>query len=377
MPRVSHASAPPPGPLFNDLESPRARVALESRRTTERAARKASRRRAQPRWARDIGRTLAIALPLAGLAGIGLWAWASGEAAALGRAVRDRVYAVTAAHGLAVADVQVRGRHETDAADILAALRVERGSPILGFDAKEARDRLEDIPWVASARVERRLPGTITVTLTERSPMAIWQHEHRLALIDDHGTVLTERNLDHFPHLPMLVGDDAPAQGPALLALLAQVPSLRSRVDAAVLVGGRRWDLHLNNGVDVRLPEADPLAALRQLTDIEASDKVLERDIVAVDLRLPDRLIFQTPPAPAKTPPAKTPVAKPPTGKAPAAKAPAKPPPPPSPPPRKRGRPARGRSRRITVKGDDRHGIHRHRTIPAPAHGARRHHRSA
>lgn len=298
MPRVSHASSP----LFPDVESPRARVALETRRTTERAARRASRRRAQPRWTRHMGRTLLITLPLAGVLGLTVWAWASGRLAAAQAAITDQVLSVTAAHGLAVNDVRVQGRHETDGADILAALRVSRGSPILGFDPQEARRRLEQIPWIASARVERRLPGVISVTLTERTPMALWQHDHQLSLVDGKGIVLTDRNLDHFPHLPMLVGDDAPRQGPALLATLAQAPSLAGRVNAAVLVGGRRWDLHLNNGIDVKLPETDVLAALQQLDRIENSDKVLERDIVAVDMRLPDRLIFQTPPAPPPEP---------------------------------------------------------------------------
>jgi cell division protein FtsQ len=72
------------------------------------------------------------------------------------------------------------------------------------------------------------------------------------------------------------------------------VPTLAKRIDAAVWVSERRWDLRLDNGVVIRLPETEIAAALRQLDDLEKSHPFLDRDIVAVDLRLPDRLVVQT-----------------------------------------------------------------------------------
>ncbi|MDE1147345.1 MAG: FtsQ-type POTRA domain-containing protein [Azospirillaceae bacterium] len=291
MPRVTHPSSPG---LFPEGDNPRSRIAYETRRTTQRAAQAANRRRAVPLWLKFLGRRATIIVPLALVGGLVLWGWASGKLTAAGNAVDAAFLDVTARGGLQVQDVLVKGRKETDAADVLTALGVQRGSPILGFDPHAARKQLEQIPWIASARIERRLPDTLYVVLTERQPMAIWQHDQKLALVDADGTVLTEHNLDHFPNLPILVGDGAPKQGKALLAALAAEPTLASRVNAAVLVGARRWDLHLTGGAEIRLPEIDYPAALHKLAGLEASDKVLERDVVAIDLRVPDRLIVQT-----------------------------------------------------------------------------------
>jgi len=65
---------------------------------------------------------------------------------------------------------------------------------------------------------------------------------------------------------------------------------LRDQVRAAILVGDRRWNLRLKNGIDVRLPDSDVERALESLTRLDREKSLLSRDIVAVDLRLPDRV---------------------------------------------------------------------------------------
>jgi cell division protein FtsQ len=55
-------------------------------------------------------------------------------------------------------------------------------------------------------------------------------------------------------------------------------------------VAERRWNLRLKNGVDVRLPETNVAPALDRLVALDREKKLLSRDIVAVDLRLPDRV---------------------------------------------------------------------------------------
>ena len=57
-----------------------------------------------------------------------------------------------------------------------------------------------------------------------------------------------------------------------------------------MLVAERRWNLHLKNGIDVLLPETEPERALTTLVDLDRDKKLLSRDIVAVDLRLADRV---------------------------------------------------------------------------------------
>lgn len=126
--------------------------------------------------------------------------------------------------------------------------------------------------------------------------MALWQHEQKLRVIDQDGHVLTEEGLAAYAHLPMVVGPDAPQHAQDFLAMIASRPAIAEQVEAAVRVGGRRWDLHMKNGVDIRLPEEGVAEALDQLAEMTAASALLERDIIAIDLRLSDRLVIQTSP---------------------------------------------------------------------------------
>lgn len=286
MPRVTHPDA--------ISDNPRARFAETARRATLRAAQEANRRRAMPRWAGPAMRIGRTAAPLLVLAAIGGWAWATGQVQMVTALAIDRFMHASLDAGLSVGEVFIQGRDKTDKAELLAALGVQRGSPILAFDPHTARLALEQIPWVAEARVERRLPDTIFVAIREREPMALWQHDQELRLVDAEGVVLTAKDLSKWPNLPMLVGANAPARGPELLRQLAAESTISPRVEAAILVAGRRWDLKLKNGIEVRLPEHEVPEALHQLALIQQTNQVLDKDVVAIDLRMPDRLAIQT-----------------------------------------------------------------------------------
>ncbi len=207
--------------------------------------------------------------------------------------VRERFGRATAGLGLVVTNVVIEGRANTPEPLLRAALGVSPGDPILGFSVAAARARVESLSWVASAAVERRLPGTVVVALTERRPYAIWQREGRFVLIDRQGQMVEGEDVAHFRDLPLVVGAGAPARAEALLDALAKHPKLATHVVAAVRVAERRWNLHLASGTDVLLPEDHEAAALDRLESFEAAHGLLERPLQTVDLRLPDRLVLR------------------------------------------------------------------------------------
>ncbi|MBM3519095.1 MAG: cell division protein FtsQ/DivIB, partial [Alphaproteobacteria bacterium] len=145
--------------------------------------------------------------------------------------------------------------------------------------------------------VTRRLPQVIVVRITERRPVALWQHQGKLALIDRAGTPIVPAELVRFAHLPIIVGATAARHAGVVLDMLGTEPALYARVVAAVRVADRRWDVRLDNGVVVRLPADRLLTAWRYLAEIERDDHILQRDIAVVDLRLPDRLTVRLTPA--------------------------------------------------------------------------------
>ncbi len=257
----------------------------------DRATRSPRRRRA-PRWAWRVG---AAGLIVAAIGGAGFAVHHSGwDAETLARA-RAKVIALSVEAGLTVNDVVVQGRGRTSGDEILAALGATRGTPMLEISPAAAKTRLEALPWVRSASVERLLPDTLFVEVTERQPLALWQRKGKLELIDREGIVIPVPSLEPFSDLIILVGDDAPKAAPALLDMLASEPALQPHVSAAVRVGGRRWNLKLDSGIDVALPEDNVGAAWHQLAQLDRTDGLLKRDILKVDLRLPDRLVLQVP----------------------------------------------------------------------------------
>jgi cell division protein FtsQ len=185
---------------------------------------------------------------------------------------------------------------------ILRAVGADRGTPILAISPSQAKAQLETLPWVRSAAVERQLPDTIHIAIVERTPLAFWQRQGKLALVDRDGTVITDQGLERFSGLIVLVGEDAPQNAGALLELIASEKTIANRVVAAVRVGGRRWKLHLDNGIDVELPEENAAAAWKQLAELERTSQVLARNVEVVDMRLPDRLVVRTVPEPTKEP---------------------------------------------------------------------------
>ncbi|MHA1152496.1 MAG: cell division protein FtsQ/DivIB [Alphaproteobacteria bacterium] len=255
-------------------------------RSIKRGARKADTRHL---WQRG-GIVLAAGLVLAGMGWLSTSGWIPRSLERVGLAL----LAASADAGLELGDVLVEGRQRTERRVVLETLGVVRGQPILAFDPYAAQARLERLPWVRGATVERRLPSAIHVRLIERQPLALWQNQGRISVIDQAGEVIPGAQSKAFARLPLVVGEEAPDHTAELLALLNGEPELRSRVSTAVRVRGRRWNLRLDNGIDVRLPELNPAAAWAELARAQREHGVLGRDVAVIDLRLPDRLVVRT-----------------------------------------------------------------------------------
>lgn len=200
----------------------------------------------------------------------------------------------TARAGLAVQEVLVEGRARTDGEEILSVLNLRRGAPILALDPQEAQERLEALPWIKRAVVQRQLPGIVYIAIAEREPLAIWQLRGRLSVIDGDGEEIPGAEAKRFADLPLVVGEGAPAHAAALIALLERQPDLENKVAAAVRVGDRRWNLRLDGGIDVQLPEEAAGEAWDQLARMEREHGLLGKDVVLIDLRLPDRMVVRT-----------------------------------------------------------------------------------
>jgi len=204
--------------------------------------------------------------------------------------VQDLCDGIANSVGFRISEVALSGEHALGRAQVLDIAGITDRSSLLFLDAAKVRARLMANPWIANATVLKLYPSRLTISIKEREPFALWQKDGRVALIAADGTVLENRVPAAFAALPLLVGKGAERQGADMLALLARYPVIARQVEASVLVADRRWNLHFKNGLEVLLPESEPERALRLLVDLDRSKKLLSRDIVAVDLRLADRV---------------------------------------------------------------------------------------
>lgn len=222
--------------------------------------------------------------------------WHSGAPQRLARHTGATILAASAEAGFRVEEITIAGRTRTPTAQIAAALGSHHGAPILGLDLAAAKDRLEALPSVRAAAVERRLPGHIHLAIVEREPVALWQNQGQFTLVDRDGHQIPG-GIEGFEDLPLVVGEGAAQRADELLTMLASEPKLAQRVKAAVRVGNRRWNIRLDDaekGIEVRLPDEEPQAAWHRLAELDREHGLTNRNITMVDMRVPDRLVLKT-----------------------------------------------------------------------------------
>jgi cell division protein FtsQ len=200
--------------------------------------------------------------------------------------------------GLKPADIVLTGQVETAERELLDALALDGSRSVLGFDVARARSRLLALPWVRDVAIRKLYPGKLTVAVAEKRAAAVWQHHDRLTVVEQTGKPIAKFGItdllnNRFSHLPHLVGEGASQKASEILPLIARYPSLAGQVTSYTRVADRRWDLGLANGIQVMLPESGLQDSLAQLLALAESDRLLERAVDVIDMRLADRVVLR------------------------------------------------------------------------------------
>jgi len=215
---------------------------------------------------------------------------AGGHLPAIADWCRDARDAGANAVGFRIGAISLTGPKEVSREEVLTTAGVTGHASLLFLDAAAARTRLLANPWIADAAVLKLYPDRLQITITERQAFALWQKDGRVCVIAADGTVLEPFVEDRYAGLPVVVGRGAERQAKDFLAIVDRYPDIRAVLRASILVAERRWNLRLRNGIDVRLPETHVEQALDRLVALDRDKKLLSRDILTVDLRLPDRV---------------------------------------------------------------------------------------
>ncbi len=219
--------------------------------------------------------------------------WSGGYIGAAANAANSGMERLLAQMGFAVHKISLSGHEQTPADAAYRAVGIQPGDPVFAIDPAAARARLLALPWVGDAEVRRHFPDVVSVRLIEKRPFALWRSGGTMWIIERSGAVITTADRNAFPRLPLLLGEGAPDAAATIVDALAKQTAVSARLQAIERIGDRRWDLHLNGGVVVRLPEEQWESQLVELEKLIVEKGVLERDVETIDLRYPDNYVFK------------------------------------------------------------------------------------
>jgi cell division protein FtsQ len=197
---------------------------------------------------------------------------------------------VARALGFGIDVVTISGEAQLTETEILALAGINPKKSLPFFDAVSARKDLESLPLIKQASVRKLYPDRIVIEIVERTPVALWQKDGEVSTIAADGAVISEMRDQRFASLPFVVGDGANERLGEFASVLDASEELRPKIVAGVLIGERRWNLKMKSGLEVKLPESNPQAAMATLVSLQRQSRILDRDLLTLDLRVPGKI---------------------------------------------------------------------------------------
>lgn len=196
--------------------------------------------------------------------------------------------------GFIVEAVEVSGLKYTPTSEVLKHLHIQKNDNILFLDIKSSVYQLMELGWVENVKIQKKLPNTIVVEIKEYEPYAVWQFDKKLQVITENGVVIPGALPKDFSYLTLIIGEKANLFAKNLLSVLRYYEGFQDMVVSAHYVHNRRWRLYFSSNVMVELPEGNLLMAIDTLYHLHESQKILERDVEIIDMRVPNKLIFKS-----------------------------------------------------------------------------------
>ena len=167
----------------------------------------------------------------------------------------ESIYDFAGEVGFTLETVAIKGNNYIDPKYIVSSLNADVGTPLFAISLENIHKKLKENSWVKDVNIQRKLPNTILVSITERVPIAVWQHQKKLYLIDQEGNVIKSDKIENFSNLIHVVGIDANLYAYHLIGELNTNPVMASNIVSAVRYGERRWNLILKQNIIVKMPE--------------------------------------------------------------------------------------------------------------------------
>jgi len=194
--------------------------------------------------------------------------------------------------GFTIKNIEVLGANHLDKDDIIKFVRTYNNVNIFKVNIKDIYRKIKNNTWIKKASIQVIYPNTIKILLTEKEPIAIWQNRYGNNLITKTGDVILEKNLEDFKvYLPIIIGDNANKNIHSILNIFSANKDFLKNVWSLTFVNERRWDIHFNQGLTIRLPSKNVREAWEKVVHLDQNYNILSLGLTEIDLRNPNQIL--------------------------------------------------------------------------------------
>ena len=195
-------------------------------------------------------------------------------------------------NGFKIKNIEILGLNHLDKNDIIKIVNAYNDINIFNVNVDDIYKKIKNNTWIKKASIEIIHPNTIKILLTEKKPVAIWQNRYGNTLITKSGDVIFEKNLEEFKnYLPIVVGENVHKQVQSILDIFSKNKDFVTNIWSLTFVNQRRWDVHFNQGLTIKLPSKNLEKAWEKVLYLDKEFKILNLGLTELDLRNSNQIL--------------------------------------------------------------------------------------
>ena len=195
-------------------------------------------------------------------------------------------------NGFKIKNILISGTHNLSQDYLRNIINTQNHINILNVNLNTIYNKIIQNSWVEETYVERILPDTIKIKVLEKKPIAIWQNQKGNKLITVNGDVISHANVNKFKNsFPIIKGEKSKENISTILRILETNKNFAKNIWSLTFINQRRWDLHFNQGLIVRLPSQDVIKAWQKIIKLQTNYNILNLRLTEIDLRNPEQIL--------------------------------------------------------------------------------------
>ena len=125
----------------------------------------------------------------------------------------------------------------------------------------------------------------LTIKIEEKNIIGLTKIKNSHYLIDEFNNLIEEKITPKLFHLPFFNGKNSYKNANVILSLIRKSDVSINYISFS-FIDNRRWNINLNNGVKILLPETNIIDTLKLLKKIDSEHNILKGNFIEIDLRI-------------------------------------------------------------------------------------------